>query len=321
MPYVPEFPGFDELGIFLRGDGFCRAQEFSRWPQLYSQSLSHYSAIPAKPTHISDKFWNSILFRDFSCNDWQPVTPLPPVTESNWTVVEFAGGFLQKDLWTQLKVALEQAISTCLSGHEVDTVPVYALARALHNIGQTAIQRLEGAPDSCSQVIFTVRDVLRVALELLGIYEWMNVIRIRLSSKHVYPPGQYIGCFTSKLVEMDMLYCAGIPVWYIRTKSSILPSMDLGPEVYTVLVSDTLLVNRWICVNGSFLYSREIKDAGRIRDYTGLVYDGNLYKMMERMKNFWVLTMQEHLGTIDLSSAELSSGASDKKHKDDSEVL
>ena len=97
--------------------------------------------------------------------------------------------------------------------------------------------------------------------------------------------------------------------------------MDLGPEVYTVLVSDTLLVNRWICVNGSFLYSREIKDAGRIRDCTGLVYDGNLYEMMERMKNFWVLTMQEHLGTIDLSSAELSSGASDKKCKDDSEVL
>ena len=165
MSYVPEFPGFEDSGIFLRGDGFYGPQEFSHWPQLYSQSLCHYSAIPSKPTVITDKFWNSILFRDFSREDWRPVSPQPPITESNWMVVEFAGRYLKKELWEQLKNALEQAIATCLSGHESDTVPVYALARALRNIGQTAIQRLEGAPDSCSQLIFTVRDVQRVALE------------------------------------------------------------------------------------------------------------------------------------------------------------
>ena len=70
MSYVPEFPGFEDSGIFLRGDGFYGPQEFSCWPQLYSQSLCHYSAIPSKPTVITDKFWNSILFRDFSCEDW-----------------------------------------------------------------------------------------------------------------------------------------------------------------------------------------------------------------------------------------------------------
>ena len=42
--------------------------------------------------------------------------------------------------------------------------------------------------------------------------------------------------------------------------------------------------------------------------------------MMERMKNFWVMTMQEHLGTIDLSLAELAPSASNKKRKDDSDV-
>lgn len=282
MSYIPEFPEIEEAGIYLRGDGFYGPQEFTRWPQIFTQSLSHYSAIPAKPSDDTAQFYDSVLFRDFTSKDWEPVVPVSkPISNTGdiWTTIEFAGGFIRRDLWLRLNDALELAINACLSGHELDESKPYALGRALRNLGRSAMKRLENAPDCASQVVFAIRDVQRISLELQGIHEWMTVIRSRLSSRSAYPTGQYLGCFTSKIAEAEMLYRAGIPVWLIQTRTSITESMMLGNEINFTLVSSVLQLDRWKCVNGSYLYSKEIKDGGRIRDCTGLVYDVALSEM------------------------------------------
>ena len=92
MTWIPEFPKIEEKGIYLQGDGFYGPQEFTRWPQIYTHSLCHYCAIPAKPTQISQRFWDSILFRDFTKEDWKPVSPVPSCSDVNWTLVEYTGG-------------------------------------------------------------------------------------------------------------------------------------------------------------------------------------------------------------------------------------
>lgn len=306
MSYIPEFPELEEVGIYLRGGGFYGPQEFARWPQIFTQSLSHYSVIPAKPSHDTAHFYDSVLFRDFTSQDWDPVVPVSkPLANTGdiWTVIEFAGGFIRRDLWRLLNDALELAIRTCLSGHENDDSKPYALARALQNLGRSAMKRLEDAPDCASQVIFAIRDVQRIALELHGIYEWMTVIRSRLSGRRVYPPGQYLGCFTSKMAEAQMLYAAGIPVWVIRTRSSITDTMRLGNEISFTLVSSALQLDRWRCVNGSFLYSKEIKDGGRIRDCTGLVYDAALSEMMESIKTYCLFSLNRRVGGLEESQS------------------
>ena len=313
MDFVPKFPEIEEVGIYLRGDGFYGPQEFSRWPQIYTPSLSHYSVIPKKPSDIMDKFWGSILFRDFNKDDWDPITPLPEINDRNWTMIEFSGGLLHRDLWHRLNDALEQAITSCLTGHEEDSSKLYALARALRNLGRCASRRLHDAPDCASQVIFAVRDVQRICLELLGIYEWMTVIRPHLQGSTSFPPGQYIGCFTSKVAEVEMLYHARIPVWYLRTKSSVTTSMDLGKNVSFSYVYTVLSLDRWKCVNGSSLHSKEIKDGGLIRDCTGLVYDEALSAMMEKVKSYCLHNLNSGEGPQDEDSEQPPSVKAQKR--------
>ena len=215
---------------------------------------------------------------------------------------------LRRDLWQRLHSALEDAISTCLKDNETSENSAYALARALRSLGRASLKRLEEAPDCASQVIFAVRDVQRIALELLGIHEWMSVIRTRLNTRSAFPPGQYIGCFTSKLAEAEMLFRAGIPVWLIRTTSSITDSMDLGQEVEFVPVSSVMRLDRWLCVNGSYLHTKEIKDGGRIRDCTGLVYDAALSEMMEYVKSFSFFDLNNCTGEMEHQTTSGAAG-------------
>ena len=297
----------------MRGDGFYGPQEFSRWPQIYTLSLSHYSIIPKKPSGILDKFWGSILFCDFTKDDWEPITPLPDIDDRNWTTIEFSGGLLHRELWQHLNDALEQAITSCLTGHAEDNSNLYALARALRNLGRSASRRLHDAPDCASQVVFAVRDIQRIALELHGIYEWMTVIRSRLQGSTSFPPGQYLGCFTSKVAEVEMLYHAGIPVWYLRTKTSVTTSMDLGKDVPFTYVSKVLSLDRWKCVNGSYLYSKEIKDGGLIRDCTGLVYVEALSEMMENIKSYCLHNLNSGVGALDEEPEQPSTDIAQKR--------
>ena len=110
MTYIPEFPEIQDGIIFLRADGFYGPQEFTRWPQIYTHSLSHYAVIPQKPTNATQRFWNSVLFYNVSKSDWDAVSTLPIVNDNNWAVIEHAGGYLRADLCKSLESALEDAI-------------------------------------------------------------------------------------------------------------------------------------------------------------------------------------------------------------------
>ena len=305
MLYIPEFPEIEDVGIYLRGDGFYGPQEFTRWPQIFTQSLSHYCVIPAKPIKITDRFWNSVLFRNFTKADWTPLSTSED-RDVEWTIVEYAGGFLNKELRDRLSDAFENAVTTCLSGHEDDNANAYALARALRNLGRSALDRLRNAPDSASQVIFAVRDVQRLGLELHSIYEWMTVIRSRLSTRSVFRPGQYLGCFSSKPAEVEMLYRAGVPIWFLRTRTSITDSMQLGKRISDVPISGELELQRWKCVNGSYLHLKEIKDGGRLRDCTGLVYDGALSELMESVKTYLLFALNNRVGGLKAGESSLT---------------
>ena len=314
MDYIPEFPEVDEKGIYLRGDGFYGPQEFTHWPQIYTHSLCHYCAIPAKPTNITQQYWGSILFRQFTKKDWTPVSPLPPGNSDNWSILEYAGGFLSKILLQRLKTAFEDAVTTCLLDHEQDKAKPYTLARALRNLGRCALKRLHDVPDCASQVIFEVRDIQRIGLELHGIHEWMTAIRSRLTSRSHFPPGQYLGCFTLKLAEAQMLYHAGIPVWLIQTKSSITAFISIGNQIEDKPVSSELELTPWQCMDGSYLYSKDIKDGGRLRDCTGLVYDAALSDMMEDVKSYLLNALNNRTGGMD-PSAEVHTNNAPQKRK------
>ena len=131
----PEIP---ENGIHLRGDGFYGPQEFTRWLQIYSLALCHYAVIFTKPKDNSGRLWNSVLFRDFTRDDWLPEETLPPLTDNNWTIIEHSGGYIWRELLDLLRIALDRAILECLTGHEESQSYVYSLARALRNLGKNA---------------------------------------------------------------------------------------------------------------------------------------------------------------------------------------
>ena len=62
------------------------------------------------------------------------------------------------------------------------------------------------------------------------------------------------------------------------------------------------------------LYSKDIKDGGRLRDCTGLVYDAALSDMMEDVKSYLLNALNNRTGGMD-PSAEVHTNNAPQKRK------
>jgi hypothetical protein len=83
---------------------------------------------------------------------------------------------------------------------------------------QRAMDRLQAIAMTYREVIFSIRLVQRLWLELWALLDYLEIYEPRMKGHST--PGidvaDTIGCFVWDVRAAEMLYAAGIPYWYIR---------------------------------------------------------------------------------------------------------
>ena len=93
-----------------------------------------------------------------------------------------------------------------------------------------AVDRLRAIPAPVNVVIALAAQVQRLTLELYGTIEWLTVVMERVVNKQDHRADilEVVGVHTSNPSEVQMLYDAGIPVWFEQ-------HMRLDIEIYKVV--------------------------------------------------------------------------------------
>ena len=214
MTWVPEF-AIAHNDIITYTDGRWGIHKYSKWPQPFARDMFHIACIPSKARASGPRL---VCWRTLSVSDWKAAD-----------CGIFKGGFLDALLQTELVAEAQCAIKRheqCrVSGNGWDKVGHFITVCLRH-----AVDRLRALPAPANVTIALAAQVQRLTLELYGMIEWLNVVMDRVINKEDHHADilEVVGAHTSNPSEAQMLYDAGIPLWF---------EQHMGPnvEIYKVV--------------------------------------------------------------------------------------
>lgn len=251
MAYVPEFPAVHSDGFFIREDGTWGPHEYSIWPQMFSSYNIHHACIPLCPllydvAGISDKNslgYCSLIWSEFPKSDWNQLG------ENNSSDTTLHTGQFNDSVKNALKqeflLCCERARSRYKSSEFKEDGDM-KLVETLVRMGEKVLERVESTPEPYYGSLGSARELQRLTLELLGFINLCDTVRPRIrnptfKATTVLP---YRGSFTNTPDILQDLYRVGIPVWYVRDKSSIGPTTKIFSVAQPVPVTLALKIGR-----------------------------------------------------------------------------
>ncbi|TBU34262.1 hypothetical protein BD311DRAFT_774071 [Dichomitus squalens] len=200
--WVPEIAvAHSEITTF--DDGRWGRHEYSRWPQQFTRDAFHIHCIPVKPRRNGPR---DVLWRTLCRLDWKPFS---------CGVVGL--GFLDKELEKQLATEVEDAIKRfrkCPS----DDKGWNEIGKFLVVCVRHALDRLRSLPAVPGVIISLAAHVQRLTLELYGLIEWLEKVRMRVKEQVDCRLAvlDVLGAYTSDPSVAQMLHRAGVPVWLLQ---------------------------------------------------------------------------------------------------------
>lgn len=200
MTWVPK-TAIAHSEITTYKDGRWGRHEYSRWPQLFDIHAFHIHCIPRED---AAKRPADILWRTFYDADWKPY---------DCGIVGL--GYIDADITDELVTVADDIIASyerCAETHKDDDSQGQFIVACLRN----TLDRFRLLPAVQQVAIALAAHVQRLTLELCGMIEWLTVVRIRVNSQrdHRRSVLEVVGAITADPSVVQMLYQAGVPVWF-----------------------------------------------------------------------------------------------------------
>lgn len=217
--FVPEFHHFEEEDVQARADGRFGVIDCFQWPQAYDDAFCHSVCIPRKeafpfphPLH------------------WAWFTP----SQDDLKLIpgnSFPVGTLAPDKVDGLRSLLElvnKRVRDYRNDHPGRGQTVYSRLLCLRH----ALARLKSHPLTFRDLLIFVTDAQRLFLDIYSYMDWVLIAQPRttLGIRHDVNV-EWMGGFAQSSDICNMLFNAGVPVWYVRANAYISPDMKVVEPV------------------------------------------------------------------------------------------
>ncbi|KAG2104650.1 uncharacterized protein F5147DRAFT_579745, partial [Suillus discolor] len=205
MHFVPEFRHFDDEILQVRADGHFGVIDCFQWPQAYDDTFCYAACIPRKEAFLSPH----PLY-------WAWFTPtqndLKSIPGNSFPVGTLASDKVE-GLQSLFKLA-EQRLHDCLLSL------------------RHAVARLKSHPLTFRDLLIFVTDAQRLFLDIYSDIDWVLIAQPLTTSglRHAVR-GDWMGTFVQSSDVCEKLFCAGVPVWYVRASAYIPPNMKVVEPV------------------------------------------------------------------------------------------
>lgn len=254
--WVPELPIIAHREITTYEDGLWGPQEYTRWPQMFNESVFHHTCIPLKgtPGAPSDSVYENFPFDFF----------VDSADKHGGTYECETPGFgrmnvvILKELQAQATIAIEK-LRTAESRARISD-PMYVMKRpcpggadaerrkpdgrlgdGLEILLRNALDRLTYMPCTKAHLLVTGRMVHRLILEIYGLSIYYTVVVDRLRKSTAisrYPQMLVRGSFVRNAATAQQLYHLGIPFWFLqRYRPDIIIKEVVRPRPWTSILS------------------------------------------------------------------------------------
>lgn len=204
VDFVPQ----PALGV--RTVGFCEDQRFGhedpiQWPQIFATEYRHLTVVLRRPEDPNDP--RSIMWWDLGEEDFIRDPSIP---------VRFLGTVSHRRV-QQLRIfvkEIERRVKALPPGSQAKGYRIFFTFTALRN----AFERLS-YPATLRDLTRQVVQVQRFYLESLAWFTWFIDMKSYFDNPLAEPipcNRNYMGCFSSSPSEVQRLFHAGIPVWFLR---------------------------------------------------------------------------------------------------------
>ncbi|KAJ7131485.1 hypothetical protein C8R43DRAFT_1133714 [Mycena crocata] len=204
--YIPAPPHTIEHDIFLRKDARYGADDFTQWPQQWSDTYCHLSVRSRETVGELAALW------------WDPTPEDFQIPAATATAVL---GRLSSLRFKQLKLAVDSVHLSYkefiaeASGRKLPSIMDEAVVSM-----RLALDRVQSVSCAYEDMVLAVRKVQRTALELDALVEYMRIYHPRMikcqDMSAATRAAPLMGAYTGQPEVAQRLYLAGIPYWYVR---------------------------------------------------------------------------------------------------------
>ena len=214
-PNLKDLP-FIDLGICelrARTDGRFGSEDYTRVPQVYSETFPWLPCVPRRPPDINNSpHW--VLWADLKASD------LIPLFGSAFGFT----GILDESLHALLSCKLQDIHRIAMDGVPEGGMPPCMLAAA--DAMNATVRWLRALPMSFRDLVLQWTQAQRLAHDLLAMRAYYGYISQRMLQRdEVWPLAHdMMGCFTANPTIVENMYYAGIPVTFIRHDAKVASS-------------------------------------------------------------------------------------------------
>ena len=208
--YVPESHIFEDEDLRPRADGRFGLVDCFQWPQIYELQHAYAVCIPRQDTLPSLK----VVWYTPTSNDFEVL----PGSKS-------AVGTLRQEKITSFEELLQVLRSR---GHHIRKRCDVLKARM--RTAEHDVTRLCHHPLVFRDLVAFVAQLQRTLLDihaLLDYHEILHPLLVTPPTRPVTANPTWMGCFTKDTQVCESLFFAGVPVWLVRNKAFISPTMNI----------------------------------------------------------------------------------------------
>ena len=210
-------PPWKDREVYARTDQRFGHNDFTLWPQFFHQDHRHLAAIPLMPSSSFDPL--ALL--------WWNVTPDHFSPYPGSTIAGF--GELSAAKFAEMDALRKQLVARMLQ-HESKFSNLPPALQTLYKLMNHTLLRLTGHPTTIVKLQFTVAEFQRYFLEVIGYLDYTKIYEPRIQNTDAkgdgipLPPttALTIGAFTSDPSVVKNCFKAGLPVYFIRDRESVL---------------------------------------------------------------------------------------------------
>ncbi|PPR00730.1 hypothetical protein CVT24_000954 [Panaeolus cyanescens] len=260
--YVP-LPPIGRRELRLRANLRYGLEDHCQWPQFVVPKFKHLVTLPRKPTNAASPL--HIIWWDPNPSDF--VSTTSGVATGLGTL---ASGKLQ--LLSAAMTTLLESVSQFTNTSPTPSDNAMESFCILQNQLKFAMNTLKCSKQSFTQTVFSVTEFQRCFLHLHGFLSFMKTYRLRFDGAFPTPrdADNVMGGFTNNPATAQVLFQAGIPVWYIEVwdgtplSRNILKVVDItmpnlsivmgdhAPPFATIFMGDMLSEGRYAAI---YLYA------------------------------------------------------------------
>jgi hypothetical protein len=230
---------FDPQPLRARADGRFGLEDCWQHPQVWVEKFGWAPAIMRKPSALvlPDHRYRFLW--------WTPVLADYVLLQGS-AFADF--GKLNQDATKHLKdlqVFISERVRKFEEQNQSSTI---ANMRFYEASMRSTCTRLQDCPMTFRDVVGQVAEFQRLALDLLGMLDYMDIFHHRTidySCGHPSADSTRMGCFTSNPEVAHRLFLAALPVWLIRFDYSLPPTIKIKSVVAYTPPSKDIVVDDW----------------------------------------------------------------------------